>query len=200
MRIAYQGDIGSNAYAIALRYARKQQETSSITDNVDMPSYELIPCVTSDAVATALTFHTADIGVMALHNNLGGEVAETKTAIEKHELEEPIELMSRSIHHNLYVYPGATISDIREIASHEQALLQTAKTRGQKYPDIPTCTIPDTAIGAKWLHDGTLPADIAVLCPYEAGTLYELDLLDEKLEDDVSVTTFGIFLPPEQEQ
>ena len=180
-RVGYQGAPYSNSHRAAL----------TGFDYILGDEPELIPMIKSQVIAENLRNGSIDFGVVAMENSIGSIVEETREILDTGDFE----IVSESglpIHHCLFIHPDMEIENIDTIASHEQALIQTGETRGQLYPWCDELEIEDTAIGATWLIDGTLPITTGVLCPKEAGKANWLKMVAENLEDACSVTTFGL--------
>ena len=186
MRIAYQGIPGSNSEAIASVFAL----------NLDIPNPKYLPAVHSAGVVEMLQRGEADYGVMATRNLIAGEVAETKAALDSFP-HRTLDAQWLPIHHCLFVKePGTKIACI---ASHVQALGQCRQTLARRYPDLPQMEVEDTAIAARYLAEGKLPADTGVLCRKNAGELFGLTLVSENLEDDSrNMTEFVLIQPVHQ--
>ena len=182
MKIGFQGDCGSNS----------EIATKSFVGDLNDES-ELIPLISSKNVVEALKNGDIDFGVMAIENNIGGIVKETQDALN----EKKIELVKKiqiDIHHCLFVKDKQIdLDEIKFVASHEQALFQTKKTLNKILKNIELVKIADTALGAKYLSDGKLTKDYAVVCSKQAGIMNNLYLLCENIEDRKSVTTFGLY-------
>lgn len=187
IRIGYQGDEGSNAEEAAHIFAN-QIETSGDT------WVEFIPLVTAENVIRALEDEKISLGVVAIVNSLGGVVSETRhmldhagigdwrvSALGEHVL---------PIHHCLFA--KSTDTEIKAIASHEQALKQTKKWRKDNYPDAREIETIDTAYAAKMLADGDFSDGVAVICRANAGEKYGLHCVAENIEDGVSYTVFHL--------
>lgn len=172
MKIGYQGIVGSNSEIAAKNIAKE----------IGIKDPEFIPLVSSKRVINKLKIGEIDYGVVAIKNTLGGTVSETFNAIK----DEYLELISTDIlqiHHCLFKKPEVDKSSISVIASHIQALLQTEENRMVKYPKCTELEIEDTAIAAKYLNEGKLDSNVAVLCRKEAGEYYNLEMIEENLED-----------------
>lgn len=62
------------------------------------------------------------------------------------------------------------------------------------YPNCSLIEVEDTSIAAKYLSEGNLSEDTAILCKKDAGYMYNLDLIQENMEDNPNnYTTFGIY-------
>lgn len=186
IRIGYQGIAGSNSEAASIGF--------SVTQG--MKNVEYIPLVNSTNVVDALMAGKIDYGVMASRNHIAGYVKETEDALTgiSYHLAAALCL---PIHHCLFV-KDPTVTRPAVIASHPQALAQCKETLLQEYPDANLKEIEDTAIGARYLSDGTLPDDTGVLCRNNAGEAFGLHLLRENLEDDPTNATDFIIIEKEE--
>ena len=181
MKFGFQGDWGSNC----------ESATNEIVKNINK-EVELMPLISSKNVVSALKNGEIDFGVMAIENNIGGIVKETQNA-----LNEDIELVKKfqiEIHHCLFVKDKQIDkTDIKFVASHEQALFQTKTNLNRIFKDIRLVKIADTALGAKYLSNGKFAKNYAVVCNRQAGIINNLHLLLENIEDGQSITTFGLY-------
>ncbi len=184
MRIAYQGIPGSNSEAASKVFVENR--------NLDAPVY--LPAVHSAGVVELLSSGKADYGVLATQNLVAGEVLETKKALSDFSYR-IVDAQWLPVHHCLFVkHPG--VAKIGRIASHVQALGQCAHNLSRRFPGIPLQEMEDTAIAARYLADGRLPEDTAVLCRKNAGESFGLHLVAENLEDDSrNMTEFMLIQP-----
>ena len=97
------------------------------------------------------------------------------------------------VHHMLLVKPGTTASHIEQISSHDQALKQCRMYLKRKWPDAEIQPYADTAKAAKDLHEGVLSSNTAVIAPRGCAELYDLDILEESIQDlKFNYTTFVV--------
>lgn len=184
IKIGYQGMLGSNSEKAAKQIASK----------LNFKDVEFLPLISSKHVIGRLKRNEIDYGVVAVKNSLGGIVEETYDAI-KAEFIDLVATELLSIHHCLFV-KSATVdpSQIKQIASHPQALKQCEKNIDAKWKSLARKEVEDTAISAKYLQEGKLTPDTAILCSKEAGKNYDLHLLEENFEDSHdNVTEFRMF-------
>ncbi len=186
IKIGYQGIADSNSEAASIGFA----VTQGMTD------VEYVPLVSSKGVVDALKAGEIDYGVMASRNHIAGFVRETEEALTglTYHLAAALCL---PIHHCLFV-KDPSVTQPRVIASHPQALAQCKETLAREFPAAAQEEIEDTAIGARYLADGTLPADTGVLCRKNAGEAFGLHLLREDLEDDPTNATDFIIIEKEE--
>ena len=180
MKIGFQGDIGSNSEEATYKFIEKFNNASIVP----------VALVSSKNVVSALLNKEIDFGVMALNNSIIGEVVETRDAMDKNlELIDTVEI---PIHHCLFVKDKN--SKIRYVASHIQALMQTAVNRKNIFNNTTDIECIDTAVAAKMLAEGQYGEDYAVICRKNAGEIYGLHLMAENIEDDkTNKTLFGLF-------
>lgn len=186
IRIGYQGIAGSNSEAASAGFAVTQ----------GMKNVEYVPLVSSQNVVDTLMAGEIDYGVMASRNHIAGYVRETEEALTgvSYHLAAALCL---PIHHCLFV-KDSTVTNPTVIASHPQALAQCKATLAQEFPEAEQMEIEDTAIGAQYLADGTLPSNVGVLCRRNAGETFGLHLLRENLEDDPTNATDFIIIEKEE--
>jgi prephenate dehydratase len=177
MKIGYQGSIGSNNERAALKFK------DNFKGNI-----QLIPLVSSENVVNHLKKGTIDYGVMAISNNIVGDVKESILALKNinYQLISKIEL---KIIHNL-----ATLEltkNITTIRSHIQALSQSANWINQNLPHCILIEEKDTALAASKLRSGDYEKNTAVICSPEASKVYNLKIIEENISNNnENYTTF----------
>lgn len=182
IKIGYQGVHGSYSESASQKLAKQ----------LDLLGVEYVGLVTSQAVVQNLLMGRIDYGVLAVRNNLGGEVAETYDALagRSYQIDG---LCDMQIKHCLYVLDRNVQPDsVVEVASHEQALKQCERYLKQNYPNAKITKALDTALSAQQLRSGQLGKNVAVVCSKKAGELNGLALMKENINDEKSSTTFII--------
>ncbi len=190
MNIGFQGIEASNSEEAAKLFANK----------LNIKNANFIPLTTAQNVADKLKGNEIDFGVFAIRNKLGGEVIETKNALKgNEEIFQKIDTLILKVHHSVFKKSkDVKEQDLKIIASHIQALLQTKNFRKAHFSSLQEMEVEDTAIAAKYLAEGKLNSDVAVVCKKEAGLMFGLDLMYENIEDDKeNLTEFGIFVRKE---
>ena len=109
LRLAYQGEPGAYSEAAALVYGGPQVET--------------VPCKSFDDVFEAVVKKRATHGVVPLENSIGGTIHRNYDLLLEHELMITGEV-ELDVVHCLLALPGTTISDVKVVYSHPQALAQ----------------------------------------------------------------------------
>ncbi len=183
MRIAYQGIPGSNSEAASIIFAANQGFIS--------PEY--IPAIHSMGVIELLNCGAADYGVMATHNLVAGQVEETRDALAGISYR-ILDAQWIPVHHCLFTKRPDV--KIQCIASHIQALGQCRENLARRFPGVELREVEDTAIAARYLADGRLGENTAVLCRKNAGEAFGLHLVAENLEDDSRNMTEFILIKP----
>jgi len=186
MRIAYQGIPGCNS----------EEASEVFATNQGFVDPEYIPAVHSAGVIEMLRKGQADYGVMATRNLMAGEVTESSEALKGLSYR-TVDAQWISIHHCLFVKNEGCRID--RIASHVQAFGQCRKNLRKKYPGAELVEVEDTAIAARYLAEGKLPDNTAVICRKNAGEMFGLHLVEENLEDDPrNMTEFVLVKPVHQ--
>lgn len=162
-------------------------------------NYHITYLYISERVLKAVHERKVDIGQCATQNSVGGVVRETIYALAKYEsnLSEEFEFL---VNHCLHVRPGTKLSDIKTIMSHPQVFKQCQSTLAKKYPHITlksgTGNFIDSARAAKELGAGKLPTSVAVMAPKVCAQLYNLETVDEGLQDRKDNYTSFVWLTP----
>lgn len=172
MKIGIMGAEGS----FSEEAARKYIETEKVQ------GAEIVYLVSAERVLTALEEGSIDTGIFPIENSNGGIVIEAVHAMAGHrfQVEKMFEI---DVHQNLLVLPGTTAADIATITSHDQALKQCRMYLKRAWPGVELAEYEDTAKAAADLRAGVLPATTAVIAAKRAAELYNLDILEESIQD-----------------
>ncbi len=180
IKIGVSGNVGSFSEEAANYYTTKNK----VTD------YELVYLISVKNVLNALKNKEIDKGVFPIENSNGGIVIEAVYAMSKYtfDIENMFEI---DIRHNLLVKPGTNPDDIKKITSHQQALKQCRMYLKRKWGEIEIIEYEDTAKAAKDLSEGKLSQDTAAIAPRICSELYNLEILEEGIQDlKFNFTTF----------
>ena len=171
VRVAYMGIPGSNS----------EQAATELAGAMGWGVFALIPAEDSAGTVRAMDDGEADYGVVASKNVHAGPVIETEDVLAARPDIEILRALWLPIHHCVFTKgPGV---EVRVVASHIQALLQTRRHLDELYPGLERREVVDTAIAAEMLADGRLPPDCAVICRRNAGEACGLTLVHENIED-----------------
>ncbi len=180
LKIGISGNVGSFSEEAANYYCQK--------NNVN--DYELKYLIGVDNVLKELNKKTIDKGLFPLENSNGGIVYEAVYAMAKYtfKIEKLFEI---DIKHYLLAKNGIKIIDIKKITSHPQALKQCRMYLERKWKDAELVEYSDTASAAKDLNKGKLDSTYAVIAPKVCADLYQLNILEEEIQDlKFNFTTF----------
>jgi len=123
-----------------------------------------------------------ELGIFPIENSNGGIVYEAVYAMAKYnfQIENMFEI---DIRHCLLAKKGIAADEIKTIISHQQALKQCRMYLKRKWPQTDLQEYKDTAEAARDLAGGILPSNAAVIASKICATLYELEILEEGVQD-----------------
>ena len=135
---------------------------------------EVIPCATfREVIKIAANKKASDGGVMAIENSIAGSILPNYTLLQNSQLVVAGEVYL-SIKQNLLVNPGVKLEDIKEVHSHQMALLQCMEYL-EKY-NWKLIETEDTALSAKHIHQHK-NKHAAAIASKLAAELYGLNIL-----------------------
>lgn len=135
-------------------------------------------------------------GVLPLENSTAGSVNQIYDLMMKYDFY-IVRSIKLKVDHSLLVKKGVNKSSIKEIFSHEQAIMQCENYLKQ-FPDVKITVCANTAESAK-LVAASERDDVAALASYECGQLYGLECLDDAVQDSGSNYTRFICISKEME-
>lgn len=171
-QIVYFGNEGAYSEAAAIEYFGKD--------------CEMIYATTFDEAFEVLGGGDVDYAVLPIENSSTGTIAKVVDLLIKYRFSIVGEVCI-PIRHCLVGVPGAKLSDIRKIYSHEQALLQC----GEFLKDLKGVECKDyysTAISARTVAESGDKAMAAIASAINAE-LYGLDIIAEEINDNKGNTT-----------
>ncbi len=178
MRIAYQGEPGSNSDAACREV---------------YPSAQSVPCATFEDVFAAVDEGLADLAMIPVENSIAGRVADIHHLLPESGLHIVGEHFM-AIHFALLAVPGASEADISTVRSHSHALGQCRQfIRDHGWRSV---VADDTAGSAREVAEAGDPS-VAALAPVLAAELYGLDVLQRDVEDEHHNTTRFLVLARE---
>jgi prephenate dehydratase len=135
---------------------------------------EVIPCATfREVIKIAENKKESDGGVMAIENSIAGSILPNYSLLQNSKLV-IIGEVYLSIKQNLLVNKGVKLEDIKEVHSHQMALLQCMEYL-EKY-NWKLVETEDTALSAKHIHQHK-KKHAAAIASKLAAELYNLDVL-----------------------
>lgn len=180
-KIALSGEQGSFSEEAALLYLNRNAEEMELLYATDM-----------EGVLRAVNEDEAEIGIFPVVNSRGGLVKPAFEAMGKYNFNFFDEVWLE-VQQCLMKKSGVDISTITKVTSHSQALAQCARYLDDKYPDIKRVEWQDTALAARDLSEGVLADDTLVIAPARAGKIYNLELVEQGIQDTrPNLTTFII--------
>ena len=174
MKIAYQGIAGSYSESCAKE---------------NYPDSETIPCSTFQE-AFELAKNDSNIkAIIPEQNQLIGSI-NIETLILKYRLNIFAEHFYR-INHNLLIFPGSKLKDVKEVHSHTAALSQTSSfIRKNNFKEV---VMADTAGSAAYVAKKKDKSKAAIASKLSAE-IYGLDILKSDVQDDKeNFTRFLVF-------
>ena len=181
VKVVYQGVPGAYAYIAMKRFFGEEAQELSVRTWRD--ALEMI------------TGGQADFAVLPLENSTAGSVTEVYDLLSDY----PVYIVAEEfveIDHNLLALPGADIEDIRTVYSHAQALFQCASFL-EEHKDWDKISTPNTAASAKKVNEDGDKTCCAIASK-EAGDLYGLKILKEKINDLTGNTTRFVIVTKER--
>ena len=137
-------------------------------------------CATFDAVFSAIEKGLCRYGVIPVENSTAGSVNAVYDLMMRHNFR-IVRSVRLKIDHCLLARPGAQLSDIKEIYSHEQAISQCAHFL-QGLPNVKVIRCENTAVAARMVAESGRD-DVAALSSRACRELYGLDCLAASVQD-----------------
>ncbi|MCL2599609.1 MAG: chorismate mutase [Treponema sp.] len=142
---------------------------------------------TFESVFGAVEKGLCQYAILPIENSLHGSVTDIYDLMKKH-MFSIVQSVKLKINHVLLAKPGAKITDIRKIYSHEQALGQCSEFLKSK--GIATEACENTAMAAKMISEGDAK-DVAAISSIQCADLYNLVVLNEDIQNsDDNYTKF----------
>ena len=133
-----------------------------------------------EAVFSAIEKGLCQYGVIPVENSTAGSVNAVYDLMMRHDFR-IVRSLRLKVDHNLLANPGAKLSDIREICSHEQAIAQCSAFL-QKHPEITVVRCENTAAAAKRVAQSGRK-DVAALSSRSCAELYGLTCLASNIQN-----------------
>ncbi len=180
LKIGVSGNIGSFSQEAAANYCLKNKITG----------FKLFYLINVENTLVELNAEKIDLAIFPIENSNGGIVYEAVYAMSKHNFDIK-NIFEIDVKHCLLVKPGTNVADIKKISSHPQALKQCRMYLKRKWVDSELEEYTDTASTAKDISNGVLPKSTAAIASRNCAALYNLDILEEGIQDlKFNFTTF----------
>ena len=153
---------------------------------------KILPLISAENLLSNLDNNLIDKGIFPIENSNGGIVIEAVHAMAKYKFSIS-EMFELEIHHMLLAKKGITPAQITNVCSHDQALRQCRMYLKRVWPTVDITPYADTAQAAIDLGKGVLPETTAVIASRRCAELYDLDILEESIQDlKFNYTTFVV--------
>lgn len=168
--VAYCGVEGAFAYIAAKRM---------------FPEARLIPLADFETVYKSVENGDYDCAVLPLENSYAGEVGTVMDMLFSGGLYVN-QVMELDVVHYLMAKPDASLSDIKTVISHPQALQQCDEYIRERGYETRTCS--NTAVAARQVMESDDPT-VAAIASEETAELFGLKILDARINDSRNNTT-----------
>jgi len=177
MKVAYSGTEGAFAHIATTKL---------------FPDAAKIPFGNFEKAYRAVENGECDVAVLPVENSSNGEVGQVTDLLFSGSLyvNEMIEL---AVSHDLLACPGASLSDIKTVISHPQALGQCADYIAARGFEIKEFS--NTALAAKWVSENGDPT-VAAIASAEAAEIFGLTVLETNINQSRNNTTKFVVLSP----
>ena len=153
------------------------------------PNASSIACSTFEDMFSCVRNNKADTALVPIENSQAGRVADTQRLIPDSGLNIIGEYFLE-VRHNLMVYPGTKINNIKRIHSHEQGIAQCRNKIIKLNKEMVVAT--DTAGSAKKISQLKSKEDAAIASKLSAD-IYNLEIIENDFQDSKhNVTRFLI--------
>ena len=132
-----------------------------------------------DDLAISVSNNDLDFGVMAIENSIAGSIIPNYALIDTLNLNIVGEYYI-NINHQLMVFPGINMEDLKFVSSHPMALLQ-CKNFLMKYPHITLVEEKDTADVAKQISEKKIK-NTAAIASIEAAEFFGLEIISSNIQ------------------
>lgn len=165
MKVSFQGEPGAYSEQAVFNY---------------FGQVKTVPCESFDVMFDSVVSGASDAALAPIENSLAGSIHQNYDLLLRHNLQIVGEYFLR-VRHCLIAMPGGRKEDIKKAISHPQALGQCAaylRNHGIKPEQV-----YDTAGSVKMLKESGA-RDVAAIASKRAAELYEMQILEEGIEDD----------------
>lgn len=176
-KVAFFGEIGSYTEQAMLGYFR-----SEVTG---------IAMATFGEVMQAIKDGIAEFGVLPIENSSTGTLSDIFDLLAEYDNFIIGEHLVK-IENNLWGIPGAKLSDIKNVYSHKQPLLQCSQFLNN-HPQMQLIDGGSTAASARFVLESN-DISLAAIAGRRAGELYGLSLLQESIQNEDHNTTRFIII------
>lgn len=177
VRVVYQGVEGAYAEIAAREFFTKNSQQETDYSHVETWK-DALDQVMADA---------ADYAVLPIENSSHGAVTDNFDLLLRYPKLSIIGELDLPVAHALMSVDGASISGLREVYSHAQALGQ-CRTFFENHPTIKPVPVLNTAVAARLVRDRRDPG-IAALASVRSAEIYGLRVMQYEVNESKSNTT-----------
>lgn len=178
-RVAFQGELGANSEAAALKHFGESIET--------------VPSENFDVLFERVVTGDTQYAVAPIENTLAGSIYQNYDLLARHDLHIVGEVILR-VEHFLIAAPGVKFDEIATVISQPPALAQCERyIRARGWAKEAAY---DTAGSVKLLK-ASGRRDAAAIAPRRAAKVYDMHILAENIEDDAENYTRFVVLARE---
>ena len=149
-----------------------------------------------EGVFSAIEKGMCKYGVLPLENSTAGSVNNIYDLMIGHNFK-IVRSVRLKIDHNLLAKRGTSLSDIKEIFSHEQAIHQSEKFL-KTLPGVKVTVCANTAMAAKMVSESDR-TDVAALSSRYCAEQYGLDIIESAVQDNANNYTRFICISKDTE-
>ncbi len=153
---------------------------------------EMVPCESFEAVFESVAAGESDSAMIPIENSLAGSIHQNYDLLLRHNLFIVGEHVLR-VRHCLIGFPGVKKAEITRVISHPQALAQCAGYLRRL--SVRAEPAADTA-GSVALLKSTGERTTAAIASRRAAEIYEMEILEEGIEDDPQNYTRFLAIAP----
>ena len=148
----------------------------------------LVPFESVKSAVEALAGGKSDYAVIPQENTIGGAVIDYVDVLISHKEVFVTGEVELPITQNLLALPGTKLSDIKEVYSHKQGIIQGKEWMSKNIPDAKVIEVASTAAGAKLVAEKKNPACAAISSAACAG-VYGLEIIAPSIQNSNSNKT-----------
>lgn len=176
VRVVHQGVEGAYSHAAAIQYFGKDAEIYHVAHFED--------------AMKEVQLGNADYAVMPIENSSAGAVIDMYDLLTRYDNYIVAETFL-PVNHALLGVPGATLSDVKTVFSHPQALMQCSTFLNDN--GLKQISVENTAVAAKRVVEEGDKSQAAIASEI-AGQLYGLELLKPSIQNNQGNTTRFVIL------
>jgi len=134
-----------------------------------------------EGVAQAVKKGFCDYGILPVENSTYGTVNPVYDLMQQHRFY-IVRSIRLHVQHSLLALPGVKMDEIREIVSHQQAIGQCDRFLSG-LSNVKVTPVANTAVAADLVATSGR-RDLAAICSHDCGRLYNLETLQESIQDN----------------